>query len=139
MRRCAELADRARATGDAPVGSLIVRGDAVIGEGVESVRAKHDVTAHAEIEAIRAASARVASHDLSGSTLYTSVAPCVMCAYAIRLAHIAVVVSGAPSGDEALPMSGTAVLTTAAILPTRPLPTLIQHRSVSSAAASAHE
>ncbi len=55
MRRCLELAARARATGDAPVGALIVSGGRILAEGVEGVKARHDVTAHAEIEAARPA------------------------------------------------------------------------------------
>lgn len=55
MRRCLELAARARATGDAPVGALIVSGGRILAEGVEGVKARHDVTAHAEIEAVRPA------------------------------------------------------------------------------------
>ena len=124
LQRCAELAALA-GDGDMPVGALVVRGGDVIGEGIEAVRARHDVTAHAEIEAIRAASQRIGSHDLSGSTLYTTVAPCVMCAFAIRLARVAVVVSAAPSGDGSDAVSGQDVLTNTDILPTRPLPVLI--------------
>jgi tRNA(Arg) A34 adenosine deaminase TadA len=76
MRRCIELARHAIASGDTPVGSLIVDGDEIVSEGVEAVRARQDATAHAEMEALRAAFA------------------CIMCAYAIRLARISVVVCG---------------------------------------------
>jgi tRNA(adenine34) deaminase len=125
LQRCAELAARASDTGDAPVGALVVRGGSVIGEGVEAVRGRHDATAHAEIEALRAASRRLGSHDLSGSTLYTSVAPCVMCAFAIRLARIAVVVWASSSGDAGDAVSGRDVLTNPAILRARALPVVI--------------
>jgi tRNA(adenine34) deaminase len=122
MRRCLALAEDARSTGDAPVGSLIVCGDEVVAEGREAVRARQDVTAHAEIEALRAAFARRGSRDLTGGVLYTSVEPCVMCAYAIRLARISLVVSGARSGDAAAPISGFVVLTDPTILPNYPPP-----------------
>lgn len=100
MRRCIELAHRALATGDPPVGALVVIDERVVGEGVEGVKARRDVTAHAEIEALRSACERLGSVDLTGCTLYTSVEPCMMCAYAIRLARIGVVVTGARSGGR---------------------------------------
>lgn len=125
MQRCIVLAREAAATGDARVGSLVVRGDEVIGEGVESVRRRGDVTAHAEIEAVRAALAHAQSLDLSGCTLYTSVEPCMMCAYAIRLARIDSVVSGARSSGPDT-MSGHMVLTDGALVPGRPVPVVIR-------------
>jgi tRNA(adenine34) deaminase len=126
MRRCIELARHAIATGDAPVGSLIVDGGEVIAEGVEAVRARHDPTAHAEMEALRSASARRRSRDLSGCTLYTSVEPCIMCAYAIRLARIGLVVCGARGGDEEQAINGYIVLTDARVAPNRPPPLVIR-------------
>jgi tRNA(adenine34) deaminase len=126
MRRCIDLARRAHATGDTPVGSLVARGDDVIGEGVEAVRARDDVTAHAEIEALRRACTGLGSRDLSGCTIYTSVEPCPMCAYAIRLARISAVVSGArPSGAD-YAISGYSVLTDASLLPNHPPPVVIR-------------
>src|SRR4029079_8033898 len=88
MRRCIELARHAIATGDAPVGSLIVDGGEVVAEGVEAVRARHDPTAHAEMEALRSASARRRSRDLSGCTLYTRVEPCIISAATTTHARI---------------------------------------------------
>lgn len=126
MRQSIERARRALATGDTPVGSTIVLGDQVIAEGIEAVRARNDVTAHAEIEALRAAFERRRSRDLTGCTLYTTVEPCVMCAYAIRLARISLVVSGARGGDEGHPINGIGVLTDASVLPSRPVPVVIR-------------
>ncbi len=126
MRRCIELARLARATDDSPVGSLIVRDGEVVSEGVEATRARNDVTAHAEIEALRAAFARGRSRHLTGCTLYTSVEPCVMCAYALRLARISVVVSGARPGDANAVISGFAVLTDATLLPNHPPPVVLR-------------
>lgn len=126
MRRCIELARRALAAGESPVGAVVVRGDEVIGEGVESVRARRDVTGHAEIEAIRAACDRFGTLDLSACTLYTSVEPCVMCAYAIRLARIRMVVTGAPSGENSQALNGSTMLAAAEILPDRPTPTVVR-------------
>lgn len=124
MRRCIELARQALASGDSPVGSLIVDGDEIVSEGVEAVRARHDATAHAEMEAIRTACATQRSRDLSGCTLYTSVEPCIMCAYAIRLARIGVVVCGARGDDGAQAINGHIVLTNESVASNRP-PTLV--------------
>jgi tRNA(adenine34) deaminase len=124
IRRCIELARQALMTNDTPVGSLIVRGDRVIAEGIEAVRGISDVTAHAEIQALRSAFVQLVSRDLTGYTLYTSVEPCVMCAYAIRLARVSAVVSGARSSDASSPINGHSVLSDSSILPGYPVPFL---------------
>src|SRR5690242_20331338 len=126
MRRCIELARQAIASGDIPVGSLIIDGEDVVSEGIEAVRARHDATAHAEMEALRTAFARRRSHDLTGCTLYTSVEPCIMCAYAIRLARISVVVCGARGGDDGHAVCGHVVLTDADIAPSHRPPVVIR-------------
>ncbi|HWG54711.1 MAG TPA: nucleoside deaminase [Gemmatimonadaceae bacterium] len=99
MRRCLELARRALDAGDVPVGALIVREERIIGEGYERVRAELDPSAHAEIVAIREACRATGSIDLSGATLYTTVEPCVLCAYAVRQGRIARLVFGVPAGE----------------------------------------
>jgi tRNA(adenine34) deaminase len=126
MRRCIELARRALVSDDAPVGALVVLNDRILGEGVEGVKARHDVTAHAEIQALRAASDALGSTDLAGSTLYTSVEPCVMCAYAIRLARVSLVVTGARSPHADASLNGWAVLASLDALPDRPIPVTIR-------------
>lgn len=126
MRRCLELAQLAKETGDSPVGSLIVDDGGVVAEGVEAVRARGDVTAHAEIEALRTAFVARGSRDLTGCTLYTSVEPCVMCAYAIRLARIGLVVAGARSHESASAIGGFTVLTDATLLPHHPPPIVVR-------------
>ena len=70
-----------------PFGALIVKDGEVIGTGVNLVTASHDPTAHAEINAIRAACQRLQSFDLSGCDLYTSCEPCPMCLGAIYWAR----------------------------------------------------
>src|SRR5262245_60997650 len=125
MRRCIELARQAIASGDTPVGALIVDGDELVSEGVEAVRARHDATAHAEMEALRTAFERRRSRDLTGCTLYTSVEPCIMCAYAIRLARISVVVCGARGGDGGHAVNGHIVLTDECVASSRPPPLVI--------------
>jgi tRNA(adenine34) deaminase len=113
-------------TSDAPVGALVVLNDRIVAEGVENVRGRRDVTGHAEIEAVRGACERLGSLNLTGCTLYTSVEPCVMCAYAIRLARISRVVAGARSTDATWALSGWHVLTSGDILPDRPPPSVIR-------------
>jgi len=126
MRRCIELARQAFKSRDSPVGSVIVEGDEFVSEGVEAVRARHDATAHAEMEALRSAFARRRSRDLTGCTLYTSVEPCIMCAYAIRLARVSVVVCGARGGDGGDAVSGHHVLIDERVAPNRPSPVVIR-------------
>lgn len=126
MRRCIELARQAFASGDAPVGSLIVDGNVILSEAAEAVRARHDATAHAEMEALRTACARRRSRDLTGCTLYTTVEPCIMCAYAIRLARVSLVVCGARGGDDGHAIGGLTVLTDERLLPNHPPPSVIR-------------
>lgn len=126
MRRCIELGKQALATRDAPVGALILLNAEVIAEGIEGVKRRRDVTAHAETEALRAACERLGSVDLSGSVLYTTVEPCPMCAYAIRLARVSAVVAGTQSSEIASTCSGRRVLTTDDLLQGRRPPMLIR-------------
>ena len=99
MKRCIELARQAHAAGETAVGSPLVRGSQILGEGTESTRAKLDPAAHAELEAIREACHSVGSLDLSGCTLYSTVEPCLLCGYAIRATRIARVVIGTAAGE----------------------------------------
>jgi tRNA(adenine34) deaminase len=96
MQLCIEWARVAQQEGETPVGALIVRDGHVIAEAVESVKAHLDITAHAEIEAIRIACHSLESFDLSGCVLYTTAEPCWMCSYAIRRTGISEVFIGAP-------------------------------------------
>jgi tRNA(adenine34) deaminase len=95
MRRALELARAAAARGEVPVGALVVRGEETLGEGANCPIARHDPTAHAEIEALRAAAARAGDYRLPGTTLYVTLEPCIMCASAIVHARVARVVFGA--------------------------------------------
>ena len=111
LRRCLELAQEALDKGETPVGALIARGAEILGEGRENSRALFDPSAHAEVEALRAACTRERSLQLAGCTLYTTVEPCVLCAYALRRAAIARVVYGIPAGQAGGVTSRYAVLT----------------------------
>jgi len=99
MHRCLELAQAARTMGEAAVGCVVVDGDAIIGEGMESTRTMLDHSAHAEVLAMQAASQMLQSLKLNGTTLYTTVEPCVLCSWVIRKAGIARVVYGVPAGE----------------------------------------
>ncbi|MCZ2155116.1 MAG: nucleoside deaminase [Bryobacterales bacterium] len=94
MRRSIELARKSLASGDHPVGALVVDGDEILAEGTESTRRLMDITAHAEVEALRAACRHRGTLDLSGTTLYTTVEPCYLCSFAIRQLRVSRVVIG---------------------------------------------
>jgi len=90
------LAERAAGEGEVPVGAVLVRAGALIGEGWNRPIGAADPTAHAEIQALRDAAARLSNYRLPGSTLYVTLEPCVMCAGAIIHARVERVVYGAP-------------------------------------------
>ena len=95
MQRALELARRAAAEGEVPVGALVVAAGKVIGEGWNRPIASSDPTAHAEIQAMRDAAARVKNYRLTGATLYVTLEPCDMCVGAMFHARIARAVYGA--------------------------------------------
>ena len=88
MQRALELADRAAAIDEVPVGALVVRDNQVLGEGWNQVISARDPSAHAEIVALRAAATQVSNYRLSGATLYVTLEPCTMCAGAMIHARI---------------------------------------------------
>jgi tRNA(adenine34) deaminase len=94
MREAIRLARIALERGDTPVGSVVVCGDRVIGEGVEAVRSEKDLTAHAEIIAVREACRSLGSTNLACCSLFTTVEPCLMCSFIIRSAHVSRIVTG---------------------------------------------
>ncbi len=92
MKRCEILAAEATANGDAPVGSIIIKGDEIISEAIEASKSKNDITCHAELDAIRLAVKKLKTNDLSDCILYITHEPCVMCCYAVRFYKIKKVV-----------------------------------------------
>ena len=87
---------QALATGDVPVGAIVVGPDGdVVGAGHNEREATGDPTAHAEVMALRAAATATGSWNLSDHTLVVTLEPCVMCAGAILNARIGRVVFGA--------------------------------------------
>jgi len=95
MRAALDEARSAAASGDVPVGAILVQGDVVLARAANRTVQDQDPTAHAELLAIRAASAALGSWRLEGCTLYVTLEPCAMCAGAIVLARVSRVVVGA--------------------------------------------
>jgi tRNA(adenine34) deaminase len=96
MRKALELALVAQKHGDVPVGALVVMGGDIAAAGFNQKEANHDPTAHAEMVALRQASARRGGWRLTGATLYVTKEPCVMCAAACVAARIDRIVFGCP-------------------------------------------
>ncbi len=88
MRRALDLAAEAAAQGEVPVGAVVTRGDEIIAETRNAMRGSLDPTAHAEIEAIRAAALKLGTPRLDECTLWVSLEPCTMCAAAISIARV---------------------------------------------------
>ncbi|HVB55917.1 MAG TPA: nucleoside deaminase [Candidatus Acidoferrales bacterium] len=97
MKRAIELAKIARSKGETAVGSLAVRNGEIVAEGIEGVKTRIDISAHAEMIAIRRACRALGTLDLSGCAIYTTAEPCFMCSYAIRQTRISEIVIGCPS------------------------------------------
>ena len=96
MRLALAEARKALKADEIPVGCVIVSQNQVIGRGHNLTETLSDVTAHAEIQAITAASQTLGGKYLPDATLYVTVEPCAMCAGAIGWAQIARIVYGAP-------------------------------------------
>jgi tRNA(Arg) A34 adenosine deaminase TadA len=87
MRRALDLAAQAAADGEVPVGAVVTLGDEIVAETRNAMRGSNDPTAHAEMEAIRAAGARLGTSRLDNCTLWVSLEPCAMCAAAVAIAR----------------------------------------------------
>lgn len=88
MQAALAEAKAAGGRGEVPIGAVVVLDGAIVGRGGNRTREKHDVSAHAEIEAIRDASNVLGQERLSGADLYVTLEPCAMCAAAISFARI---------------------------------------------------
>jgi tRNA(adenine34) deaminase len=96
MRLALQEAYKAQDAQEIPIGCVIVSDNRVIGRGHNLTETLADVTAHAEIQAITAASQTLGGKYLPDATLYVTVEPCPMCAGAIGWAQIKRIVYGAP-------------------------------------------
>ena len=96
MDKAIAIAEKATATGDVPVGALVINKDGiVVGSGSNEREVKNDPTAHAEIVALRNAASRLQNSRLDGCTLIVTLEPCAMCAGAIAQARISHLIFGA--------------------------------------------
>ncbi|PHS24639.1 MAG: tRNA-specific adenosine deaminase [Robiginitomaculum sp.] len=109
MSRTLQLAQGAKTAGEVPVGALIYDpvGEKIIAEAANAPIISHDPTAHAEINAIRAAGEHLGNYRLGGLWLYVSLEPCAMCAGAIAHARIARLIFGASDKKGGAVISGT--------------------------------
>ena len=88
MARALELAREAEQAGEVPVGAVIVKDGAIVGEGWNRPISTSDPTAHAEIVALRAAAQKLGTYRLLDTTLYVTLEPCPMCAGAMVHARV---------------------------------------------------
>ena len=95
MRKALYEAQRAAEEGEIPIGAVIVCNDRIISRAHNLTEKLHDVTVHAEMQAITAAADLLGGKYLSDCTLYVTIEPCVMCAGAIGWAQIGRIVYGA--------------------------------------------
>ncbi|MEQ1880810.1 MAG: tRNA adenosine(34) deaminase TadA [Burkholderiales bacterium] len=95
MTAALALAHEASAAGEVPVGAVVVKDERIIGTGFNAPISRHDPSAHAEIQAMRAAASALGNYRLTGCTLFVTLEPCAMCSGAIQHARIGRVVFGA--------------------------------------------
>lgn len=95
MRQALELASRAQAAGEVPVGAVVVKDGEIVGRGFNAPITHHDPSAHAEMMALRDAALRLGNYRLVGCELFVTLEPCLMCAGAMMHARIARLVFGA--------------------------------------------
>jgi len=88
MRRALDLAAEAAAVGEVPVGAVVTLGEDIVAETRNAMRGSNDPTAHAEMEAIRAAAAKLGTSRLDECTLWVTLEPCAMCAAALAVARM---------------------------------------------------
>jgi tRNA(Arg) A34 adenosine deaminase TadA len=103
IARARALRDAAQRDGDQPYGAVVLRGDAIVGEGPSRVVTGNDPTAHAEMEAIRDAVRRLRTRELSGCVLVSTSRPCRMCEAAAGWARIDRMVHGDALTDAGPP------------------------------------
>ena len=94
MRRCIQLARQAKSQGNTAVGSVVIFGGRIVGEGVEQLPAGNILTGHAEVLACQQAIETLKVRSLEKAILYSTAEPCFMCSYVIRQCRIAMVVYG---------------------------------------------
>ena len=95
MRLALAQAERARLEGEVPVGAVVVKNGEVVAVGYNQPIGRHDPTAHAEVNALRAAAEKLGNYRLPGCELYVTLEPCAMCSGAMMHARLARIVYAA--------------------------------------------
>ena len=96
MKQALAEANAAYKQGEIPIGAVVVCRDKIIAKSHNLTELLHDVTAHAEMQAITSAAEHLGGKYLNDCTLYVTVEPCVMCAGALGWSQISRIVYGAP-------------------------------------------
>ncbi len=96
MRKALAEAEQAAAEDEVPIGAVVVCNNRIIARTHNLTETLHDVTAHAEMQAITAAANALGGKYLNDCTIYVTVEPCPMCAGALAWSQIARIVYGAP-------------------------------------------
>ena len=107
MKRALQEAEIAFEKGEIPVGAIIVIDDKIIARGHNLTELLHDVTAHAEMQAITSAANFLGGKYLTGCTLYVTLEPCQMCAGALYWSQISKIVFGASDENRGFEKTGT--------------------------------
>ena len=110
MRQALQEAHKALSAGEVPIGAVIVCRGQIIARGHNLTERLHDVTAHAEMQAITAATEYLGGKYLTECTLYVTVEPCIMCAGALAWSQIGRIVYGAADPKRGYARFGQSLL-----------------------------
>lgn len=107
MKKALQEAELAFEQGEVPVGAIIVARDRIIGRAHNLTEQLHDVTAHAEMQAITSAANFIGGKYLTGCTMYVTLEPCQMCAGALYWSQISKIVYAAADMERGYNVMGT--------------------------------
>ncbi len=110
MKMALTEAEKAAGRDEVPVGAVVVAAGTVIARAHNLTETLNDPTAHAEMQAITAATSYLGGKYLTGCTLYVTVEPCVMCAGALAWSQVTTLVWGAPDPKKGFTTTGADIL-----------------------------
>jgi tRNA(adenine34) deaminase len=110
MRMALAEAEKAAARDEVPVGAVVVAEGVIIARAHNLAETLNDPTAHAEMQAITAATSWLGGKYLTGCTLYVTIEPCVMCAGALAWSQVSAVVWGAGDPKKGYTSTGASIL-----------------------------